>query len=74
VQSIQITMAEAVDVAGRGRFYDRTGAGRDVLQNHLLQVLASLLAYPPDGPVRIPGSTTRPGSSPRCGRCPPTMS
>jgi glucose-6-phosphate 1-dehydrogenase len=49
VQSIQITMAEAFDVAGRGRFYDRTGAGRDVLQNHLLQVLASLLADPPDG-------------------------
>ena len=49
VQSIQITMAEAFDVADRGRFYDRTGATRDVLQNHLLQVLASLLADPPDG-------------------------
>ena len=49
VQSIQITMAEAFDVAGRGRFYDRTGAARDVLQNHLLQVLASVLADPPDG-------------------------
>src|SRR5579875_2497014 len=49
VQSIQITMAEAFDVADRGRFYDRTGAIRDVLQNHLLQVLASVLADPPDG-------------------------
>jgi glucose-6-phosphate 1-dehydrogenase len=49
VQSIQITMAEAFDVADRGRFYDRTGAIRDVLQNHLLQVLASVLAEPPDG-------------------------
>ncbi len=48
VQSIQITMAEAFDVADRGAFYDRTGAIRDVLQNHLLQVLASLLAEPPD--------------------------
>jgi glucose-6-phosphate 1-dehydrogenase len=49
VQSIQITMAEVFDVADRGRFYDRTGAIRDVLQNHLLQVLASVLAEPPDG-------------------------
>ena len=49
MQSIQITMAEAFDVADRGRFYDRTGATRDVLQNHLLQVLASVLADPPDG-------------------------
>jgi glucose-6-phosphate 1-dehydrogenase len=50
VQSIQITMAEAFDVADRGRFYDRTGAIRDVLQNHMLQVLATVLAEPPTGP------------------------
>jgi glucose-6-phosphate 1-dehydrogenase len=49
VQSIQITMAEAFDVADRGRFYDRTGAVRDVLQNHMLQVLATVLAEPPSG-------------------------
>jgi glucose-6-phosphate 1-dehydrogenase len=49
VQSIQITMAEAFDVADRGRFYDRTGAIRDVLQNHMLQVLATVLAEPPSG-------------------------
>jgi glucose-6-phosphate 1-dehydrogenase len=48
VHSIQITMAEDFDVADRGAFYDRTGAIRDVLQNHLLQVLASVLAEPPD--------------------------
>src|SRR5260370_39758661 len=42
-------MAENFDVSDRGAFYDRTGAIRDVLQNHLLQVLASLLAEPPDG-------------------------
>jgi glucose-6-phosphate 1-dehydrogenase len=47
VQSIQITMAEAFDVSDRGRFYDRTGAIRDVLQNHMLQVLATVLAEPP---------------------------
>jgi glucose-6-phosphate 1-dehydrogenase len=49
VESIQITMAEAFDVSDRGRFYDRTGAIRDVLQNHMLQVLASVLAEPPAG-------------------------
>ena len=51
VESIQITMAEAFDVADRGRFYDGAGAVRDVIQNHMLQVLASVLADPPDGPV-----------------------
>ena len=49
VESIQITMAEAFDVSDRGRFYDRTGAIRDVLQNHMLQVLATVLAEPPTG-------------------------
>jgi glucose-6-phosphate 1-dehydrogenase len=49
VESIQITMAEAFDVSGRGRFYDRTGAIRDVVQNHMLQVLATVMAEPPGG-------------------------
>ena len=49
VASVQITMAEAFDVADRGAFYDETGAIRDVVQNHMLQVLASTLAEPPDG-------------------------
>jgi len=49
VQSIQITMAEAFDVSDRGSFYDKTGAIKDVVQNHLLQVLATVLAEPPDG-------------------------
>ncbi|MCX4744217.1 glucose-6-phosphate dehydrogenase [Kitasatospora sp. NBC_01287] len=49
VDNVQITMAESFDVADRGRFYDHTGAIRDVLQNHLLQVLATVLADPPDG-------------------------
>jgi glucose-6-phosphate 1-dehydrogenase len=49
VERIQITMAEAFDVADRGRFYDRTGAIRDVVQNHMLQVLATVLAEPPQG-------------------------
>ena len=49
VDNIQITMAEAFDVSDRGRFYDRTGAIRDVVQNHMLQVLATVLAEPPTG-------------------------
>jgi glucose-6-phosphate 1-dehydrogenase len=40
VDSVQITMAEDVGIAGRAGFYDVTGAARDVLQNHLLQLLA----------------------------------
>ena len=43
VQCVQVTMAENFDVAGRGKFYDDVGAIRDVIQNHLLQVI-SLLA------------------------------
>src|SRR5215472_2190165 len=49
VESIQITMAEEFDVSNRGRFYDRTGAIRDVLQNHMLQIMASVMAEPPHG-------------------------
>ena len=40
VDSVQITMAEDVGIGGRATFYDATGAARDVLQNHLLQLLA----------------------------------
>src|SRR5262252_9510529 len=50
VENIQITMAEAFDVSDRGSFYDRTGAIRDVVQNHMLQVLATVMADPPEGP------------------------
>jgi glucose-6-phosphate 1-dehydrogenase len=49
VASIQITMAESFGVSDRGAFYDATGAVRDVLQNHLLQVLATTLIDPPPG-------------------------
>ncbi len=49
VDSVQITMAEAFDVSDRGRFYDHTGAICDVVQNHMLQVLATVLADPPGG-------------------------
>ena len=47
VRSVQITMAENFDVRGRGRFYEEAGAIRDVVQNHLLQVLSNLIMDPP---------------------------
>ena len=47
VASVQITMAETIGVAGRGKFYEETGAIRDVMQNHLLQILALLTLEPP---------------------------
>ena len=47
IASVQITMAEEVGVAGRGKFYDEAGAIRDVMQNHLLQVVGFLAMEPP---------------------------
>jgi glucose-6-phosphate 1-dehydrogenase len=47
IESVQITMAEDFGVQGRGAFYDETGAIRDVVQNHLFQVLANLAMEPP---------------------------
>lgn len=49
VDSVQITMAEDFGVEGRGLFYEEAGAIRDVIQNHLLQVLANLAMEPPAG-------------------------
>ena len=62
IESVQITMAEDFGVQGRGGFYDETGAIRDVIQNHLFQVLANLAMEPPprtdsesirDGKVKV---------------------
>ena len=47
VKSVQITMAESFGIEGRGAFYDQTGAIRDVVQNHLFQVLANVAMEPP---------------------------
>ena len=47
IESVQITMAEDFGVQGRGAFYEQTGAIRDVVQNHLFQVLAVLTMEPP---------------------------
>ena len=48
VDHVQITVAEAGGIAGRGRYYEEAGALRDMVQNHLLQVLASVAMEPPD--------------------------
>ncbi len=56
VESVQITMAENFGVQGRGAFYDQTGAIRDVVQNHLFQVLVNLAMEPP---VRTDSETIR---------------
>ena len=56
VESVQITMAENFGVEGRGAFYDQTGAIRDVVQNHLLQVLTNLTMDPP---VRMDSESVR---------------
>ena len=50
VASVQVTMAESFGVAGRGAFYDNVGAVRDVVQNHLMQVVALLAMEPPVDP------------------------
>jgi len=47
IESVQITMAEDFGVQGRGAFYDQTGTIRDVMQNHLFQVMAHLAMEPP---------------------------
>jgi len=47
IRAVQITMAEDFGVAGRGAFYEEAGCVRDVVQNHLLQILACLTMDPP---------------------------
>ncbi|MGO9940010.1 MAG: glucose-6-phosphate dehydrogenase [Terracidiphilus sp.] len=47
VESVEITMAEDFGVQGRGAFYDQTGTIRDVVQNHLFQVVSNLAMEPP---------------------------
>src|SRR5271163_3766125 len=56
IESVQITMAENFGVEGRGSFYDATGTIRDVIQNHLFQILCNLTMEPP---VRLDSETIR---------------
>jgi glucose-6-phosphate 1-dehydrogenase len=56
VESVQITMAESFGVQGRGAFYEEAGAIRDVVENHLFQLLTNLVMEPP---VRTDSETIR---------------
>lgn len=56
IESVQITMAEDFGVHGRGAFYDQTGTIRDVVQNHLFQILCNLAMDPP---VRMDSESLR---------------
>ena len=56
IESVQITMAEDFGVQGRGAFYDKTGAIRDVIQNHLLQVISNLAM---ESPARLDSESIR---------------
>lgn len=47
IESVQITMAEDFGIQGRGAFYDQTGAIRDVVQNHIFQIMCNLAMEPP---------------------------
>ncbi|MEZ2346853.1 glucose-6-phosphate dehydrogenase [Terriglobus sp. RCC_193] len=57
IDSVQITAAESIGIEGRGPFYEAAGALRDVLQNHVMEVLSFVAMEPPDvfesAPVRI---------------------
>src|SRR5206468_974370 len=55
-ESVQITMAEDFGVQGRGAYYDETGTVRDVVQNHLFQVLSNLAM---EAPVRANSESVR---------------
>jgi glucose-6-phosphate 1-dehydrogenase len=50
VESVQVTVAESFGVGGRGYFYEEVGAIRDIIQNHMLQIVALLAMEPPVGP------------------------
>lgn len=51
IENVQITMAESFGVKGRGKFYEETGVIRDVIQNHLFQVVSYLAMEPPSSPT-----------------------
>ena len=48
IDEVQITVAESISVEGRGRYYDQSGALRDMIQNHLLQLLCEIAMEPPN--------------------------
>jgi glucose-6-phosphate 1-dehydrogenase len=69
VASVQITLAEQLRRGGpRGAFYESAGCLRDVMQNHLFQIVALLAMEPPAYRASAPCTARRPTSSRRCGR------
>jgi glucose-6-phosphate 1-dehydrogenase len=66
IEQVQITVAETVGVEGRGDYYDHSGAMRDMLQNHLLQLLCLTAMEPPSSSTRARCATR---SSRCCARC-----
>ena len=72
VENVQITMAESFGVKGRGKFYEETGVIRDVIQNHLLQVVSYLaMEAPSSAPTPRRSATSRRRCCARCARCSP---
>ena len=67
VENVQITMAESFGVKGRGKFYEETGVIRDVIQNHLLQVVSYLAMEAPSSTYPRPSATSRPRCCAPCG-------
>ncbi len=68
IENVQITMAEDFGVQGRGSFYDETGAIRDVVQNHIFQVISNLAMEPP---ARNDSESLRDEFYVRTGKCLP---
>ena len=63
IDHVQITVAETVGVEHRGRFYEVTGALRDMVPNHVFQLLAMIAMEPPADSTRARCATARPMSS-----------
>jgi glucose-6-phosphate 1-dehydrogenase len=57
IANIQITLAEGLGVGTRGDYYDKTGALRDMVQNHALQLLTMVAMEPPSSPTPTPSAT-----------------
>ena len=68
VENVQITMAESFGVEGRGKFYEETGVIRDVMQNHLLQVVGFLAMEPPSSAHPRRSATSRRRCCATCAR------
>ena len=68
VENVQITLTESFGVKGRGKFYDETGVIRDVIQNHLLQVVTTSRWSHPRRRTPRPFATSRRRCCARCGR------